>query len=406
MQQFIFAHSFFAMAAISFDAFCAKHPTIFEGDHLLVHPDLSNLRTVLDRYGVAVIQSCLSPDECKESLEHIHHFFENLTRNMDPPYDHLDRSTYRTLTQQGVCKKHHMLFQGYGVGQCQGSWTVRQNPKVVQAFAALWGEEDLLVSMDGLAYQPPPEYVPGTRADVGRFKKTWYHCDQNLGRNGFECVQGQVCLYDVAPGDATLSVLESSHRYHGEFAATFKIPKDNNDWFLLERRGADRAAFLDFYFRQGCAERRICCPRGSLILWDSRTIHCGSEPLRARPVEHWRAVVYVCMTPRRLCDEKNMEKRRRAFVDMETTSHWPHRVKLFPTFEVGRFTTHHPDINLRDQPYPILTPLGKCLLLGRDAVDSFPELPLIRTRIPLLNERGRPLSKKAQTAAEQSAFNY
>lgn len=403
-NSFAFQKSFvffqiFIMSAISFDSYCAEHPDIFKVDHLFVHADLSNLRHLLKKYGVAVVPSCLSPEECEESLEHIHRFYENLTKHMEPPYRHQDPNTFRTLTQGSVCKKHGMLFQGYGVGQCQGSWNVRQHPKVYEAFAALWREDDLLTSMDGMAYQVPPEFIPQSRADYLRFKKTWYHTDQNLSRNRFECVQGQVCLHDVTPGDATLMVLEGSHRHHGDFAATFEIPKDKNDWFLLERKGADKNAFVDFYLSRGCVERRISCPRGSLILWDSRTIHCGSEPLRGRPNAHWRTVVYVCMTPRRLCDAKNMEKRKKAFVDMDTTSHWPHRVNIFPTFEAGRFTTHHTGINLRDQTYPFLSDLGKALLLGRDGVDAFPELPTRRVYVPLLNERGRPLSKTAQAAA-------
>ena len=35
------------------------------------------------------------------------------------------------------------------------------------------------------------------------------------------------------------------------------------------------------------------------------------------------------MTPRKMCDTKNLEKRLKAFQELRMTTHWPHHVKLF-----------------------------------------------------------------------------
>lgn len=35
------------------------------------------------------------------------------------------------------------------------------------------------------------------------------------------------------------------------------------------------------------------------------------------------------MTPRKLCDQNNLEKRISAFKDIMMTSHWPHQVNLY-----------------------------------------------------------------------------
>ena len=38
------------------------------------------------------------------------------------------------------------------------------------------------------------------------------------------------------------------------------------------------------------------------------------------------------MTPRNLTSKKELEKRKKAFNELRMTSHWPHKVRLFPKF--------------------------------------------------------------------------
>lgn len=387
---------------VTFESYSEDHPSAFESNNLQVRSDYSNLNEILHEYGVAIIPGILTADECEDSLQYAHRFYEDLTKRMKKPYNHEDPRTYKTLSD--VHKLHGMLFQSYGVGQCQGSWNVRQHPKVHEAFARIWNEEDLLTSMDGMAYQIAPEQVEGNRADVGFFKYTWFHTDQSFTRNNLECIQGQVPLYDVAPGDATLVVLESSHKYHKAFAERFG-EGSVGDWFSLESRGKESVAgFRQFYLDMGCIEKRISCPRGSLILWDSRTIHCGGEPLRNRPhCDHWRSVVYVCMTPRYLCDKKNMDLRIKAFKELSTTSHWPHRVNIFKTIAAGRFVKHSPYLSFDHlQQYPQLTELGQRLLLGEENMHEYTrileEAQSQPRELPVILPNGRPETIKQREA--------
>ena len=67
-----------------------------------------------------------------------------------------------------------------------------------------------------------------------------------------------------------------------------------------------------------------------MVFWDSRTIHCGVEPRKGREEQNFRCVVYLCYTPRSLSTEKELKKKIKAFEEMRMTSHWPHKVKLFP----------------------------------------------------------------------------
>ena len=36
------------------------------------------------------------------------------------------------------------------------------------------------------------------------------------------------------------------------------------------------------------------------------------------------------MTPRSFANKKELEKRKKAFSELRMTSHWPHKVRLFP----------------------------------------------------------------------------
>jgi hypothetical protein len=93
-----------------------------------------------------------------------------------------------------------------------------------------------------------------------------------------------------------------------------------------------------------------------MVFWDSRTIHCGTEPIKKRNESNLRNVVYVCMTPRSKASEANLRKKRKAFNELRMTSHWPHKPKLFPK---NPRTYGGPLPNITEIEKPILTELGK-----------------------------------------------
>lgn len=317
----------------------------YEQDSYLCTPETA-IET-LNRYGVAIIPNVLNPKECSQLVSDIWNFFEHITQKWKTPISRNDQSTWREFFKLYPC--HSMLYQHHGVGQSQAVWDVRQHPNVVHAFAHIWKSkpEDLLVSFDGLSFGVPPEIT-----NRGWYRNhTWYHSDQSFTRNNFECIQGWITGYDVNEGDATLAFYEGSHKHHAEFGKIFDI-KDKSDWYKLSKQ-EER-----FYIDKGCHERRIKCPRGSLVLWDSRTIHCGTEAMRSRTTPNMRAVVYVCYQPKSLSTPKQMVKKRKAFEDMRMTSHWPAKVKLFPK-KPRTYGNPLPEITPISPPN--LTELGKSL---------------------------------------------
>ena len=308
---------------------------------------IENLQQTLDTYGVAVIPNVLNAEEIKEMQKGMWNMLNTLTSKFDKPIKDNDKTSWKSF--YNLLPLHSMLLQHYKVGHAQFVWDLRQNPKIVNIFSKLWNcdPEDLLTSFDGLSVHFPPEVTKR-----GWYRSNdWLHTDQSYTRNNFECVQSFITGYDINEGDATLTLLESSNKYHKEFAEKFGVTS-KSDWYKLAEKE------YQFYIDHGCQRTCVKCPAGSMVFWDSRTIHSGMEAQKTRKKPNMRLVVYVCQTPRKLISHSDLTKKQKAFMEMRMTSHWPHRVKLFPK-EPRTYGNEMPPIT--DLPKPQLTELGKSL---------------------------------------------
>jgi hypothetical protein len=291
--------------------------TVYEYERYICNPD--NLKETLEEYGVAIIPSVLNEEECDAMTSGMWDTLEDWTQHWDTQITRDNPESWKNI--RDLFPKHSMLIQQYSLGHAQFIWNLRQNPKCVDIFAKLWGcsPQDLLVSFDAASFHMPPEVTK-----IGWHRKTWFHSDQSYLRNDFECIQSWATAFDVNDGDATLAVYEKSHSFHKDFAKHFNIT-DKDNWYKLENEEQ-----VEFYKERGCLERYIKCPKGSMVFWDSRTIHCGIEPRKGREQQNMRCVVYLCYMPRSLSSEKELKKKIKAFEEMRMTSHWPCKVKLFP----------------------------------------------------------------------------
>ena len=284
-----------------------------------------SIRDHIDLYGVAIVSGLLNEKECNHMKSGMLDFLETITMDWEKPIDRNDKSSYTQI--YNLFPKHSMLLQNNSVGHSQVAWDIRQNLKIVNVFAKFWNVKatELLTSFDGFSYHFPPEIMKR-----GYYRgNTWFHTDQSYMRPDFECMQSWVTANDVEDGDATLAFYEGSNKYHADFATEFggndiKSTLGSGDWFKLNKEQEN------FYSERGCVPKCIKCPKGSLVCWDSRTIHCGVESKRNRKNSKERAVIYTCYTPRSLATEAALKKKRKAFDEMRTTSHWPHKPKLFP----------------------------------------------------------------------------
>ncbi len=300
---------------------------------------------VLDQYGVAIIPNVLNEVEITNMKDGIWSYLEHITSEFDIPIDRNIEKTWKSFYQ--LLPMHAMMIQHWQIGHAQFLWDIRQNPKIVDVFATIWNvkPDELLVSFDGASFHLPPEI---TNRGYYRGNK-WYHTDQRLSDSAFKCIQSWVTAFDVNEGDATLTLLEGSHKYHSELAKQFEKIDITTDWYKLNENE------LQFYEQNDCNIKDITCPAGSMVLWDSRTIHAGKEVIKGRSTPNFRLVAYLCYIPRTLATPANIRKKKKAFEEQRTTSHWPHRPKLFSKYPRTYGATLPTVVDIDS---PKLTPLG------------------------------------------------
>lgn len=295
---------------------------------------LNNVNKYLDEHGVAVIPNVLTEEECVKLRNDVWDEIKHVTKNR---FDINDTKTWRNFYD--FYPLHSMLLQHFSLGHMQPIWDIRQHPEVGTVFSKIWGVpvDELLVSFDGLSIHLPPE-----KTNKGWYRDNdWFHTDQSFEKKGKHCIQGFINLYPVNEKDASLKFLEKSHKYHEEFNDIHK-PICDGDWYKLKDKE------VEFYKNKGCTDYAVKAGVGSLVLWDSRTIHQGKEAEKTRKEENFRIVVYVCMMPRHTSNIKALSKKMKAFKELRVTNHWANDPKLFPktprTYggELKEFNNIHP----------------------------------------------------------------
>ena len=311
----------------------------------------SEIKEKLNEYGVAIIENVLNKEEILRMNKGMFDYLEHITKNFEIPITRDNEESWREYSK--LYPKHNMLLQQWQVGHAQFIWDIRQNEKICDIFAKIWevNKEDLICSFDGASFHFPHEITKR-----GWFKNEWFHTDQKFANNDFDCIQSWITGYDVNKGDASLSFLERSHLFRDQFNERFMM-KDHKDfkknWFKLSSEQ------VEFFVNKGCERRCVMCKEGSIVLWDSRLMHCGKEPLKERENKKFRNVVYVCMKPRNLCSNANLRKRIKAFEELRMTTHYPECPKLFPKYPR---TYGGPLPNVVEINPPKLNKLGKKLV--------------------------------------------
>ena len=168
--------------------------------------NIENVREMIEKYGVAIIEDVLNKDEINEMINGSWKTLKHITKNHPIPIKRWDTKTWRSFSN--LYPKHSMLLQQWQVGHAQYVWDIRQNNKIVNVFSKIWDCDvnDLVTSFDGVSIHFPPEITKR-----GWFRKQWYHTDQSFLNPEFNCIQSWVTAYDINEGDATLSFIEGTN---------------------------------------------------------------------------------------------------------------------------------------------------------------------------------------------------
>ena len=216
------------------------------------------------------------------------------------------------------------MMKSYGIALQKEILDLKTNERVVDSFRQIWAEKELTTALDSIYIGPPPERCRFKQEFNTPDSKPWFHTDQSSDKKGMHCIQSFINLETIEDGDGCLSVLAYSHKHHQEFFEHFNESSKGADWFIL------RENHLDWYLSEKSSVWcSITAPKGSMVFWDSRTIHMGTLPRQDRVnKDRWRFIAYVCYTPARYQSERDAELKRQAYIDNKTTSHWPYGVNV------------------------------------------------------------------------------
>lgn len=274
----------------------------------------------LDEEGFVVIAGALTPTEASTALDLTWDYLEALGTGID----RTDASTWDD--DRWPVAVHGGIIPSQGIGHSEAQWFIRSVPAVKRSFAAVWDDDELLVSFDGMALWRPTAINPAWETNRGG---SWLHIDQHpIGRPGFHCVQGLVSLLPSSPATGGNVVVPGSHRLFESIPARYP----------------DRLARIDSsidHFRFPADDPQLAATppimphleAGDLLLWDSRTVHCSSPAIEGESdaaateaqASLLRAASLVCMMPKSKSNESVIARRRAAIDGRTSTTNWSDR---------------------------------------------------------------------------------
>jgi hypothetical protein len=331
----------------------------------------------LEEQGYCVIPQLFSDSETRVLYERVwHEFIEKAWPNCKMN----DRSNWKKSFP-----KHNKtgIFAG-PAGQTQVMWDLRQDVRIMNVFSQIWNTNDLIVSMDGLSLMCPPETRTG-------YIDPWPHVDQTIMRrqDGVShsnnppvnfisesllktqpyTIQGQFLFEDSFEGDGGFYCIPKSHLRFAEFAPVLERISEITD--VVERKKV-RIEFIEQFFSQldesgnAYIKKHITAPRGSLILWDSRTIHWNQHASENRVYSETpkvRMVGYLCYVPKSRLTEEGRVLRKEAFDKGVSTGHNPAFPELKYTKDhIYQELMHYLEDPSYVQPKINLTAAGESLL--------------------------------------------
>lgn len=189
-------------------------------------------------------------------------------------------------------------------------WNIRSHPTVKRTFAKVWDcrADELVTSFDGASLNT---------SDGAHLVLDW-HVDHNgTHEEGRVCIQGVLVLTKMDSNSGGTAFLKGSHVEHVSICNRL-CPQcqSKDDWEFVNIPKSDPV--LHSY-----EHVQPVVPPGSLLLWDSRTVHCVMPPLTCKTGRlHPRGVVYLSMVPRSFVSDEVIQQRIAGFQSGISTTHW------------------------------------------------------------------------------------
>lgn len=295
-------------------------------------PDITELKPILDEYGVAILENYFDDEYADEVFSSVKKWLIDLDIGLSD-----DISTW---TNKNVpFGPRYGMYQSI-VSNAPKFWELRE--KFYPIFQEILSEDELLTSIDGSSFFPTIN-SPKNKAD-------WAHIDQTVSSK-FMCYQSQFVATNT---NASFVCTPGSHKLHHSILKKFSI-ESNTNWHKFTDSEVQqlKKIFKKYY------QIPILAKKGSIIFWDSRTIHSAKYPDIKE--NSWRAVFYISMRPKKMFSPKDIYNIQTAVIEGKTTNHWGSTIfKPFDRFkmkntEISNLVTNSKKISY----YPQMTQLQR-----------------------------------------------
>lgn len=262
----------------------------------------------LEEKGYAVIEDVFSVVECEEIRAKMWAHLSDISDGFMTP----DRD-YANVRATDLFSHKHGIIESYRFNHLQVIKELRRNLTIIKIFALLLGSDQLTASIDRVNFKFPGRLY--------KSKETWPHADQDPRKLGRRSIQSYLTLLDCGTDSPGIRFYEGSHK---KFEDYFKAKRDgwkDGDWNKLTGEEKVSLPLL-------CPLVKPTYRAGSMVLWDSRTVH---DPDDGTDFVDGRFVVYLCYNKlyEKSGDEKFWAKKKAAFLDYRATSHSPIPQKMF-----------------------------------------------------------------------------
>ncbi|KAF4972885.1 hypothetical protein FSARC_656 [Fusarium sarcochroum] len=269
-------------------------------------------RDDLVRDGFAVVKGAIPRERSEQYGNDILTYLETFNGGMG--FKRNDPRTIKTENLPIITEKGMII--GYGVAHESFTWSIRQEPGVVEAFERVYDTKDLIVSFDAINTA-----FPG-RKDI-KANTPWPHQDQDPEKPGFRCLQGLVNILPNGDNDGGLIVCKGAHLLSEEFHEAFKDEDDKiwawtKEWYGFTGKG------MEWLKEKGCEWTKINAEPGDLVVWDSRTPHYNVSPEGTSP----RFCTYTCYMPAADATQEDLIRKKAAFENLQSTTHWPNAMHV------------------------------------------------------------------------------
>ena len=207
-----------------------------------------------DEHGYVVLRAAVTPEQARAAELAI---YDYLDAQPDEP-----ESWYRNPQGHSiwVAMLRHPAF-----------WANRRSPRMVKAFAQLWGRDDLWVTVDQGGLNPP-------QREGWPFPGPHLHWDTTLAEPHLFGTQGILYLADTAANQGAFTCIPGFHGTLGEWLQSLPAGANPREE-ILKHPGA----------------KPIAAGAGDMVIWHHLLPHGASPNLAKRP----RVAQYINMKPTR-----------------------------------------------------------------------------------------------------------